>query len=229
MKLFKLLTLALAASIAGSALGWNYTVHNNTPYHMIVSFDRIGLFDKPVTLTPQSSITVNSNEKVGLLPVDYCYAGAHLLLQPLPDQQIPQVMVDGKPAQITKGRMPSDDALQQLSKQIEEAAKKYSATLGMIGGGVEAGIGITVGAFAGGGMGILGLWGLAAGAIEGSAAGTIIGSAEGLIGGLVSISKNEVQYIAPYLPIAPKFDACWHRTITLNYDAAANQINTKVE
>jgi hypothetical protein len=235
MKLLKLVTLALTASITSSVLGWK---HNNTPYHMIVSFNRIGLFDNPVTMTPNSSTTVSSWESI----IDYCYAGAHLLIQPVAGQKVPQTIVNGKPAAITAGKMPNPNALQQLRTAIIAGA----ATGGSIGAaygaitdatidgatmGFVAGLMATpAGAFIGGAAGLAA--GTAAGTVTGGALGgaigTVAGAVTGLIGGLISVTENEVAYNAPYVSITP-LDACWNRTITLNYNVGSNQIIASVE
>jgi hypothetical protein len=114
MRILKTIGFLFTALIAGQADAWNYTVHNNTPYHMVVSFNRIGLFDNPVTMTPNTSTTVSSVQTLHLLPIDYCYAGAHLLIQPTLEQKTPQVMLNGVPVAITPGKLPGPDALQEL-------------------------------------------------------------------------------------------------------------------
>jgi uncharacterized membrane protein len=206
---------------------WNYTVHNATPYHMIVSFERIGLFDNPVTLTPHSSTTVNSF----ISWIDYCYAGAHLLIQPLPNQPVPQVMYQGHQLALTSGKMPNQTALNQLVANIREGVRigaGITGTAGGIVGGLATGIGTAT--FAG----PAGFYtGIAVGAPTGAATGTAIGGALGatigLLGSLTAVSENEVAYTAPYLPIAPAFDACWNRTIALDYNDATNQLIATVE
>jgi hypothetical protein len=232
MKLLKSLTLMLAATLVNSALGWNYTVHNNTPYHLITSFIRIaGLFDNPVVMTPNST----SNVRSWVGPIDYCYSGFHLLIQPLPGQQVPQVMFNGKAAAITAGKMPSPDALKQLFSNLGLGAE--------VGGIVGASLGAGIGAAAGGGAflsadvatvgaltplaSVLMFGGAAEGSVIGGAVGTAIGALPSLVSNLKSITANEVTYTAPWIPIPG--DACWNKTITLYYNASNNQIIVTIE
>jgi hypothetical protein len=228
MKILNIVAVAISCSLGSIALGWNYTVHNNTPYHMIVSFERIGLFDNPVTMTPNSSTTVDSF--IGW--IDYCYAGAHLLIQPATGQKVPQVLYNGRPLALSASKMPNAQALNTLAANMTS------------GGDIAGGIGATVGGFLGGLAGgaalgaatvspIGGAVGFVAGAAAGAtltgASGDAIGTTIGLLGSLTTVSENEVTYTAPYLAITPGFDACWNRTITLNYNASNNQLTASIE
>jgi hypothetical protein len=234
MKLLKLFTLALAAAAASSALGWNYTVHNNTPYHLITSFIRIaGLFDNPVVMTPNST----SNVRSWVGPIDYCYSGFHLLIQPLPGQQVPQVMFNGKAAAITAGKMPDVNAIKELSMNISDALLGTGGAAA--GGALGAGVGTTIGAAeslvfdaltAGAGTFFIPIF-MAAGGAVGAEVGTVVGGAIGAtalkLGQLKSITDNQVAYNAPWIPIPG--DACWNKTITLYYNQSNNQIIVTVE
>lgn len=225
MNVIKATYFFLIASITSSAFGWTYTVHNSTPYHMIVSFIRIaGLFDNPVVMTPNSTSNVSS--WVG--PIDYCYSGFHLLLQPAPNQAVPQIVISGHPAAITAGKLPSVDALQQLQANVTKDAG-IGALAGGILGGIAGGIsGALIGSGAGPeGAGAIGALGTVLVGAVGAGVGSSIGSTIALIGSIKSITANEVAYTAPWVPIPG--DACWSKTITLSYNKNSNQIVASIE
>jgi hypothetical protein len=218
MKLLNYITLAISCGIASSAMSWNYTVNNLTPYHLITSFVRIaGIFDNPVVLAPGATSTVSS--WVG--PIDYCYSGFHLLVQPTAWQSIPSILFNGSRAAITEGKMPNINALQQLKASIDKGAKIGAAT----GAAIGSRVGAVEGALTGGFLGFAA--GNVTGAGVGAAIDSTIGSGIGLIGGLIAITKNEVAYKAPWISIPG--DACWNKIITLYYDASSNQIIVSVE
>jgi hypothetical protein len=101
MKLLKLFTLALAAAAASSALGWNYTVHNNTSYNLIAYFALIGAPVPQQVMLPANTST-NVISWVG--PIDYCYSGFHLLSNG--NHQLPEIYFNGKPAVSSNFQLP---------------------------------------------------------------------------------------------------------------------------
>jgi hypothetical protein len=194
------LLLGFVAIIAPTLVnGWNYTVYNNTPYHMVVCFDCIGGENNPVTMLPASSTTVDSIVHMGSffgpIPIDYCYAGAHLLITPVANQQMPQVMLNNRLLATTAGTLPSTSAVQQFMQTI----------LNLGGGSTPLDAGFTSPL-----------------PQSGSSQGEEIRSP-------LSFLARQIPYQAPYLPITPALDACWNRTIALTYDTQNNVINAALE
>jgi hypothetical protein len=181
MKQFTFLFFLLTCISAHELHSWNYTVQNNTPYYLLVAFNRIGLTENPVVLSPHTSTAVDSWDSI----IEYCYDGAHLLIQPLVGQQTPQV----------------DAGLSQGSL----TPSTFTALIATMKGDAQQ----AAGGFVGGSN-----WNL------------IVGAPNAHIGGITSSSSSAVTYQAPYVSFPG--DACWNKTLAINYDAASNTVSTSV-